>query len=106
MDHAEKASCAGFDDVIRMIGGKWKLKILHKLIYGGTTRFNQLRKSIPGLSQTMLTKQLKEMEKDGLVKRTVYPEIPPKVEYSPTGKTMALLEMFESMYQWAVKHAD
>ena len=98
-------TCAGFDEVVRMIGGKWKLMILRKLVYGGTIRFNELRRSIPGISQTMLTKQLKELEADGLVKREAFPEIPPRVEYTPTKRTKELKEFFQAMFNWAIKSA-
>ena len=97
-------TCKGFDDIVKMIGGKWKLIILRKLTYGGTIRFNALRKSIAGISQTMLTKKLRELEADGLVTRRVFPEVPPRVEYTPTKKTNELKGFFQAMFDWASKN--
>ncbi len=97
-------SCKAFDDVVRMIGGKWKLMILRQLIYNGTQRFNELKRSITGITQTMLTKQLRELEEDGLVHRNIYAEIPPRVEYSATQKALELDSLFQAMYDWADKN--
>ncbi|WP_052769862.1 helix-turn-helix domain-containing protein [Paenibacillus sp. IHB B 3415] len=73
-----------------MIGGKYKLLILHKLSLLGVRRFNELRKEFPNITQRTLTRQLRELENDGLINRQVYSEIPPKVEYSlsETGKSL------------------
>ena len=68
---------------IDVIGGKWKVIILYQL-RGNTLRFGELRKRIPKITQKMLTQQLRELEKDKLVERKVYPEVPPRVEYTPT----------------------
>ncbi len=88
---------------LRVIGGKWKPVILFYLSEG-TLRFNELSKKLQNVTQKMLTKQLREMETDGLVKRKVYPEIPPKVEYSitPYGKT--LKPILSSMCKWGAEH--
>ena len=87
-------------DIAKLIGGKWKLIVLQILIFRGTKRFNELRRMIDGVTQTMLTNQLRALEKDGLVTRKVYAEVPPRVEYSATEKAMALTEMFRSMHEW------
>ncbi len=92
------------EDVVRMIGGKWKLLILRHLIFGGTARFNQLHRSIEGITQTMLTKQLRHLEADGLVLRQVFAEVPPRVEYSATVKAKALDRFFDAMHQWGTAH--
>lgn len=86
--------------VFAMIGGKWKLSILQILIFTGTKRFGELRKAVPGITQTMLTKQLRALEHDGLVQRTVYAEVPPRVEYAATQDAWGLMPAFEAMHQW------
>ena len=86
--------------VFAMIGGKWKLSILQILIFTGTKRFGELRKAVPGITQTMLTKQLRALEHDGLVQRTVYAEVPPRVEYAATADALGLMPAFEAMHQW------
>ncbi|MFT5699919.1 MAG: DNA-binding HxlR family transcriptional regulator [Desulforhopalus sp.] len=68
----------------------------------GTKRYNELEKVVPAVSQKMLTQQLKEMEKDGLISRTVYPEIPPRVEYSLTELGESAFPILELMHSWAV----
>ena len=87
-------------DIARLIGGKWKLIILQILIFRGTKRFSELRRSIDGITQTMLTHQLRALEEDGLIRRKVYAEVPPKVEYSATPRAMALTDMFHAMHAW------
>lgn len=91
--------------VIGMIGGKWKLLILQILIFQGTKRFGQLRKSIDGITQTMLTNQLRALEADGLVIRKVYAEVPPRVEYSASADGKALEPLFTSMHDWWVNRS-
>jgi len=77
------------EETIKVFGGKWKASILHYLD-GGPCRFNELRRRIPAITQRMLTQQLRELEKDGILIREHYPEIPPRVEYSisPLGRTL------------------
>ncbi|MBV1909774.1 MAG: winged helix-turn-helix transcriptional regulator [Kangiellaceae bacterium] len=89
-------------DIAKLIGGKWKLIILQILIFKGTHRFNQLRRMINGITQTMLTNQLRALESDGLVSRKIYPEVPPRVEYSATPRALNLQPMFNAMHQWWV----
>ncbi len=86
--------------VVDMIGGKWKLLILQILIFHGTKRFGELRKRIDGITQTMLTNQLRALEADGLVSRKVFPEVPPRVEYSATKSGMDLKPVFSAMHHW------
>ncbi len=89
--------------VIELISGKWKLLILRELM-SGTKRFSQLQRSIPGITQKMLTKQLRELEKAGLVKRKVYPEVPPRVEYSLTELGRSLEDIFNAMHRWGKRY--
>lgn len=84
---------------ITLIGGKYKALILWKLT-GGVLRFSQLRKEVPGATPKMLTQQLRELENDGLVRREVYPVVPPKVEYSLTAMGKSIQPILESMYDW------
>lgn len=90
--------------VIGMIGGKWKLLILQILIFQGTKRFGELRRKIDGITQTMLTAQLRALEADGLVSRKVYAEVPPRVEYSATDAGLGLEPVFTSMHRWWLEY--
>ena len=87
-------------EIAKLIGGKWKLIVLQILIFHGMHRFNELRRKIDGVTQAMLTKQLRALEQDGLISRKIYPEVPPRVEYSATQKAIDLREMFEAMHRW------
>jgi len=84
---------------LTMIAGKWKLEILW-LLYHRTHRFGELLKTIPGVTQHMLTRQLRELEADGLVTRTVFAEVPPRVEYSMTDATRALEPTIQCLMAW------
>ena len=87
-----------------VIGGKWKVVILFHLMHDGTHRFAALRRKIPGVSERMLTQQLRELEDDGIVHREVYPEVPPKVEYSLTAYGQTLRPITRVMCEWGQKH--
>ena len=87
---------AGLD----IIGGKWKSIILFRVLEE-TRRFNELRRLLPAITQRMLTTQLRELERDGLIGRTVYPEIPPKVEYSITAFGKTLEPVLRALKAWA-----
>lgn len=87
-------------DIAKLIGGKWKLIILQILIFQGTKRFNELRRLLGGITQTMLTNQLRSLQADGLVERKVFAEVPPRVEYTATPRAMALTKMFKAMHEW------
>lgn len=84
---------------LTLIAGKWKLEILW-LLYHRTYRFGELRKTIPGVTQHMLTRQLRELEADGLVTRTVFAEVPPRVEYTMTEATKALEPTITALMVW------
>jgi DNA-binding HxlR family transcriptional regulator len=83
------------------IGGKWKPVVVWLLLKNETMRFNELDKAIQGVTQKMLSQQLKGLEKEGIIKRVVYPVIPPKVEYSLTEKGKTLSELMEGMMKWS-----
>lgn len=82
-----------------IIGGKWKGMILYHLV-SGTRRFNELMRLMPDVTQRMLTRQLRELEDDGVIIRKVYAEVPPKVEYSLSEVGQTLLPVIQSLTQW------
>ncbi|MEZ0574595.1 winged helix-turn-helix transcriptional regulator [Halodesulfovibrio aestuarii] len=84
-----------------VISGKWKSLILWHLGEGGK-RYKELERIVPGVSQKMLTQQLKEMERDGLLIRTVYPEVPPRVEYALTDLGRSGLSILKMLHDWAI----
>jgi DNA-binding HxlR family transcriptional regulator len=88
---------------LTLISGKWKLEILWRL-YNRTHRFGELMKAIPGVTQHMLTRQLRELEADGLITRTVFAEVPPRVDYSMTEATNALEPTIQALMQWWQEH--
>ncbi len=96
-------SNAPVQTTLDVIGGKWKPLILW-LLSENTMRFSELKKSIPGITQKMLTQQLRYMERDGLISRTIYPEIPPRVEYAVTDHGKTLGPVLEAMRKWGEKH--
>ena len=92
------------EPVLQTFGGKWKPSILFYLEQKGTMRFNELKRTIPEITQRMLTQQLRELERDGLVNREHYPEIPPRVEYSSTKLALTLTPIFQAMEAWGAKN--
>ncbi|MBU2706908.1 helix-turn-helix transcriptional regulator [Zooshikella marina] len=90
---------------LEVIGGKWKGVILYHLL-SETMRFNELRRVMPEVTQRMLTKQLRELEADNLIARKVYPEVPPKVEYSMTEYGKTLTPVIHSLQQWGSRHLE
>jgi DNA-binding HxlR family transcriptional regulator len=99
--HGE-AGCA-VEVTLGLIDGKWKGVILFHL-QEGLLRFGELRRKMPGITQRMLTKQLRALEEDGLITRTVYPEVPPRVEYalSPTGQ--GIRPVIDALRAWGIAH--
>lgn len=87
------------ETTLTLIGNKWKVLILRDLM-PGTMRFGELKKSLGTVSQKVLTAQLRDMESDGLLIRTVYPEVPPRVEYTLTDLGMSLKPILDSMWAW------
>jgi DNA-binding HxlR family transcriptional regulator len=90
---------------LSVIGGKWKVVILWRLV-SGTKRFNELQRSISPITRKMLTEQLRDLEKDNLIVRTVYPEVPPKVEYSLSDYGRTFIPVMQAMAQWGLVHLD
>ncbi len=91
---------------LNIIGGKWKMLILWHLGKEGTKRFGELKSLIPGITQRMLVNQLRELENDYIVKRVVYPVVPPKVEYSLTKEGESLMPILDAMYSWGRNYMD
>jgi len=100
METYEKCSV---ERALDCIGGKWKSVILYYLL-DSTLRFNEIRRLLPGVTQRMLTLQLRELEKDGLIYRRVYPQIPPKVEYSLTARGQTLEPVLLALSEWGREH--
>ncbi len=92
------------EHTVNLIGHKWKVLIIRNLMNDGTQRFSELSKEINGISQKMLTQQLKQLEQDGIIDRKVYPEVPPRVEYSLTELGNSLKPILDSMNLWGVEH--
>lgn len=91
---------------IEVFGGKWKSSILFFLYRDGTLRFSELNRRIPMVSKRMLTLQLREMERDGLVERVRFPEVPPRVEYSATPLAKSLIPVFKVIESWGVENMN
>lgn len=100
----KEISTCQVDTTLASIAGKWKTVILFHLMELGTLRFNHLRKQIPEITQRMLTLQLRELEKDDIIKRVIYPEVPPRVEYSITPYGESLRPLLNSMHEWGIQH--
>jgi DNA-binding HxlR family transcriptional regulator len=91
------------ETTIKIIGGRWKVLIIRELIYG-TKRFGELQRALNGITQKMLTQQLRELEEDGIVHREIYAQVPPKVEYSLTPLGESLKPILYAMHDWAAQN--
>jgi DNA-binding HxlR family transcriptional regulator len=90
----------GVEDAIAIFEGRWKLEIMFRLFGGKVLRFSDLERAIPGVSQKMLTQQLRRLEKDSVIERVVYAQTPPKVEYKLTAWGQSLCSALDSMLKW------
>ncbi len=102
IDHDCNLGCP-VEATLETIGGKWKGVILYHLL-SETIRFNEFRRIMPSITQRMLTKQLRELENDRLIARKVYPEVPPKVEYSITEYGRSLEPVIKALQVWGIGH--
>jgi DNA-binding HxlR family transcriptional regulator len=100
---AQSKACSPVELTLDVIGGKWKPLIIYYLL-GGTRRFNELRRLIPMATQRMLTKHLRELEEFGVVERTVFPEVPPRVEYTLTPLGHSLKPLLDLMLDWGLNY--
>src|ERR1700730_9362647 len=91
----------GVEDALKVLEGRWKLIIVFHLFGGKVLRFSDLERAIPAISQKMLIQQLRQMEADGVVRRTVYQQVPPKVEYRLTRWGQALCPALDAFLKWA-----
>ena len=99
-----KATNCPAEYTLSLIGGRWKIPLIFHLL-NGAKRFSELARALAGVTQKMLTQQLREMERDGLVERKIFPEVPPRVEYSLTPLGASLKPVVDSMCRWGVAHA-
>lgn len=88
-------------NVLARVGDKWSLLVLYNLQHREPVRFKELQRQIPDISQKSLTKTLRTLEEDGFVTREVFPEVPPRVEYSLTPRALSFLPLVENMINWA-----
>ncbi|MCF3129221.1 winged helix-turn-helix transcriptional regulator [Streptomyces olivochromogenes] len=93
-------------EVLDRIGDKWTVLVLGELAESGTQRYTALRRKLDGVSEKMLTQTLRTLERDGLVRRTVHPEIPPRVEYEMTELGATLREPLKALKNWSIHHMD
>src|SRR2546425_3376329 len=94
-------AASGVEQALKILEGRWKLVILFHLFGGKLLRFSDLERAIPAISQKMLTQQLRQMERDGIVRRIVHHQVPPKVEYGLTSWGQALCPALDALLKWA-----
>lgn len=95
------SAARGVEDALKILEGRWKLVILFHLFGGKVLRFSDLERAIPAISQKMLIQQLRQMEVDGIVRRIVHHQVPPKVEYCLTNWGQALCPALDALLKWA-----
>ena len=93
-------------NVLSRVGDKWSMLVLFTIESNDTQRFKELQRNIPDISQKMLTATLKMLEADGLIRREVFPEVPPRVEYSLTKKGKSLLPLIDNLLSWASENME
>ena len=101
MEYTPVTAAHGVEQAFKVLEGRWKLMILFHLFGGTMRRFSDLERAIPTISQKMLIQQLRQMEKDGMVRRVVHHQVPPKVEYGLTEWGQALCPALDALLQWA-----
>ena len=101
--YTRETAAEGVENALKLLEGRWKLVILFHLFGGHVLRFSDLERAIPGISQKMLIQQLRQMEADGIVRRVVYHQVPPKVEYGLTDWGQALCPALDALLAWAAQ---
>src|SRR3982750_336657 len=99
----ESSDCRGVASILARVGDKWSVFVI-MLLGGGPKRFNEIKRMVGGISQRMLTLTLRGLERDGLITRTVFPTIPPRVDYELTDLGRGLWKPVEALGQWAFEH--
>lgn len=99
----EPTTCQLIGDVLARVGDKWTVFVV-RLLADGPMRFNALKRAVDGISQRMLTLTLRGLERDGLVTRTVFPTVPPRVDYALTDLGQTLITMLQGLGAWAIEH--
>lgn len=101
--YTRETAAEGVENALKLLEGRWKLVILFHLFGGNVLRFSELERAIPTVSQKMLIQQLRQMENDGIVRRIVHHQVPPKVEYGLTDWGQALCPALDALLQWAAQ---
>lgn len=101
VQYTRESAAEGVENVLKLLEGRWKLIILFHLFGGNIMRFSELERAIPAVSQKMLIQQLRQMEGDGIVRRIVHHQVPPKVEYCLTEWGQALCPALDALLSWA-----
>ena len=101
--YTRETAVEGVENALKLLEGRWKLVILFHLFGGHILRFSELERAIPAVSQKMLIQQLRQMEKDGIVRRIVHHQVPPKVEYGLTDWGQALCPALDALLTWAAQ---
>ena len=100
------SAAEGVEEALKVLEGRWKLVILFRLFDGKLVRFSELQRAIPSISQKMLIQQLRQLEGDGVVRRIVHHQVPPKVEYGLTDWGEALCPALDELLKWAASRED
>ncbi|MBZ8132182.1 helix-turn-helix domain-containing protein [Afifella sp. IM 167] len=101
--YTRQTAAEGVENALKVLEGRWKLVILFHLFGGHVLRFSELERAIPGISQKMLIQQLRQLEADGIVRRIVHHQVPPKVEYGLTDWGQALCPALDALLTWAAQ---
>ncbi len=104
--YTRETAAEGVEQALKFLEGRWKLVILFHLFGGHVMRFSDLERAIPAISQKMLIQQLRQMESDGIVRRIVHHQVPPKVEYCLTQWGQALCPALDALLKWAAQRDD